>query len=243
MKPHTTTTVFLVSVLFLLTSCTYRNLFENNQENNISDLLTIDSTYQHRISVDDKITISIWNHEDMSIGSLFSIHNSNESYGRWLMVDASGSIMAPKIGKIRLAGLTCLEAAETLADLYSEMLVNPKLVVKVLNREVTVLGQVRTPGKYILEKQENTLTEIIGSAQGFNYYSDKKKIQLIRNNKSYRVDFSKLIDDNYQILVQSGDVIIVPSRKGMIIDKKAPTLIPFSSTLTAIAIFISVISK
>tara|TARA_B100000809_G_scaffold185304_1_gene183385 strand:- start:7188 stop:7916 length:729 start_codon:yes stop_codon:yes gene_type:complete len=240
---HIRPTFFLVAIALLFSSCAYQNIFENEQTNSLQDLLTIDSTHQHRINVDDKISVSVWNHDNMSIGSLFGIHNSNQVYGKWVMVDAAGYIMVPKIGKVRLGGLTCLEAADTLVSIYSTILVDPNLVVKVLNRDVTILGEVRSPGKYILEKESNTLTEIIGSAQGLEFYADKKKIQLIRNNKSYQIDFTKLVDNNYQILVQAGDVINVHARRGKSIDKKAPTLIPFASALTALAVIVSIISK
>jgi polysaccharide export outer membrane protein len=236
-------TLFLVAIALLFSSCSFQNIFENKQQNNITDLLTTDSTYQHVITVDNKLSVSVWNHDNMSIGSLFGIYNSNEVYGKWVLVDAAGYIMVPKIGRVRLGGLTCVEAADTLASLYSKILVDPNLVVKVLNRDVTILGEVRTPGKYVLEKQKNTLSEIIGNAQGFEFYANKKKVQLIRNNKSYQIDFTKLVDNNYQILVQAGDVINVPTRRGKSIDKKAPTLIPFASALTALAVIASVILK
>ncbi len=236
-------TLFLATIALLFSSCAYQNIFESKDQNSIADLLTVDSIYQHLITVDDKLSISVWNHDNMSIGSLFGIYNSNEVYGKWVMVDAAGYIMVPKIGRVRLGGLTCKEAADKLASLYSEILVDPNLVVKVLNRDVTILGEVRTPGKYILEKEKNTLTEIIGNAQGFEFYAEKKKIQLIRNNKSYQIDFTQLVDNNYQILVQAGDVINVPTRKGKSIDKKAPTLIPFASALTALAVIVSIILK
>jgi len=234
-------TLFLATIALLFNSCAFQNIFESNNQNDIEELLRLDSTYQYKITVDDKLSISVWNHDNMSVGSLFGIYNSNEVYGKWVMVDAAGYIMVPKIGRVRLEGLTCVEAADTLASLYSEILVDPNLVIKVLNRAVTILGEVRTPGKYIIEKQRNTLTEIIGIAQGFEFYADKKKVQLIRNNKSYQIDFTKLIDNNYQILVQAGDVINIPTRKGKSIDKKAPTLIPFASALTALALIFSVV--
>ena len=234
-------TPFLITIALFVSSCAYQNILESDNQNDISELLTINSNYQYRIKVDDKLSISIWNHDNMSIGSLFGIYNSNEVYGKWVMVDAAGYIMVPKFGRIRLIGLTCVEAADALASLYSEILVDPNLVVKVLNRDVTILGEVRTPGKYIIEKQRNTLTEIIGFAQGFEFYADKKKVQLIRNNKSYIIDFTRLINNNYQILIQAGDVINIPTRIGKSIDKKAPTLIPFASALTALALIFSVV--
>jgi polysaccharide export outer membrane protein len=236
-------TILLLFVTLFFTSCAYQNIFETQKQHAITELLTVDSTYQHIITVDDKLNVSVWNHDDLSVGSLFGVHSSNEVYGKWVMVDAAGYVMLPKMGQVRVGGLTCLEAAATLATLYSKILVDPILVVKVLNRDVTILGEVRSPGKYILEKERNTLTEMVGSAQGFEFYAQKKKVQLIRNNKSYQIDFTQLLGANYQILVQAGDVINVPTRKGKAIDKKAPTLIPFASTLTALAVLVSIVLR
>lgn len=234
-------TFLIIAIAMLMSSCSYQNILSSQQENDINELLRIDTVYEHHISVDDKLSVSVWNHDNMSIGSLFGIYNSNEVYGKWVLVDAEGYAMMPKIGRVRLGGLTCVEAADQLTQQYAEILVDPILVVKVLNRDVTILGEVRTPGKYILEKEKNTITEILGNAQGFEFYADKKNIQLIRNNKSYRIDFTKLVDNNYQLLIQSGDVINVPTKRGKAIDKKAPTLIPFASALTALAVIASII--
>ncbi|MFT5250251.1 MAG: hypothetical protein ACI93P_001986, partial [bacterium] len=66
-------TLFLVAIALLFSSCSFQNIFENKQQNNITDLLTTDSTYQHVITVDDKLSVSVWNHDNMSIGSLFFI--------------------------------------------------------------------------------------------------------------------------------------------------------------------------
>ncbi len=233
----------LIAFAILLTSCSFQNIFVTDKHNDLTELLRMDTVYEHRIDVDDKLTISVWNHDNMSIGSLFGIYSSNQVYGRWIMVDARGDAVLPKIGRIRLAGLTTKEAGDKLSKRYADMLVEPIIVVKVLNRDVTILGEVRSPGKYILEKEKNTLIGIIGDAQGFNFYADKECVQLIRNNKSYKIDFTKLMHNNYQILVQSGDVIHIPSRRGKAIDKKAPTLIPFASVLTALAVVLSIISR
>tara|TARA_B110000093_G_scaffold36498_1_gene38159 strand:+ start:289 stop:1002 length:714 start_codon:yes stop_codon:yes gene_type:complete len=230
-------TLFSATIALLFSSCAFQNIFESNNQNDITELLTLDSTYQYKIRVDDKLSISVWNHDNISIGG---IYNSNGVSGKWVMVDATGCVMVPKIRKVSLVGLTCIEAADTLASLYSEILVEPNLVVKVLNRDVTILGEVRNPGKYIIEKQRNTLTEIIGTAQGFEFYAEKKKVQLIRNNNSYQIDFTTLMNNNYQILVQAGDVINVPARRGKSIDKKTPILISALTALAAVIVSVGI---
>ncbi len=233
--------ILLVLNVLALASCSYQNIFTTDRSDSLEELMRVDTIYQHVIGIDDKLSVSVWNHQNMSIGSVFGIYNSNEVYGKWVMVDVNGDAMLPRIGKVTLAGLTVVQAADTLSKRYSSMLVDPIIVVKIQNREVSILGEVRTPGKYILEKETNTLTEIIASAQGFEFYADKKNVLLLRNNKSYIIDLTVLENNNYQIIVQNGDVISVPSRGGKMVDKRAPTLIAFASAITAIAVLISLI--
>lgn len=205
-----------------------------------TSLFILPPTYEHVIKADDKISVSIWNHDDLSVGSLFSIYNANEVYGRWILVDIEGYIELPELGKTKLGGMTVSQAEEKLNVLFAEYILNPVIVVKVMNREITVLGQVRTPGVYPLEKERYTLLEMIGQAQGINFYGDAERVKLIRDGKDYMIDFSTM--DQYatsNVILKDGDIIYVPTRKGELLDKKSPTLIPFASLITALAIIYS----
>ncbi len=229
---------------FLLFSCKTQNLFQTKNHGDLTDLFNVDEDYEYIIKTDDKISLSIWDHTDMSIGSVFSIYNSNEAFGKWVLVRKDSTVILPKVGKVKIGGLTRQEAAELIIPLYAKSIVDPIIVVKVLNREVTVLGEVRTAGKYILDKERNTLTEILGVSQGLQTYANMRKIQLIRGGVNYEIDLTKLDDRAlYSIVVESGDVINVPSRNGKMLDQKAPTIIPLASALTAVALILTVIQK
>lgn len=233
----------LILVLIAMSSCQTRNLFVNKNYNETpvdSSLFILPPDYEHLIAPDDKISVSIWNHDDLSVGSLFSIYNANEVYGRWILVDIEGYVELPELGKTKLAGMTISQAEEKLNTLFAEYIVNPVIVVKVMNREITVLGEVRTPGVFPLEKERYTILEMIGQAQGINFYGDAEHVKLIRDGKDYVIDFSKM--DTYatsNVLLKDGDIIYVPTRKGELLDKKSPTLIPFASLITALAIIYS----
>ena len=153
-----------------------------------------------------------------------------------------GYVSLPKIGSIKLGGLSCDEAKVILIEKYKFYLVNPIIVVKVLNRQVTILGEVRTPGVYILEKEKNLLSELIGLAEGFEAYADIEKVQLIRDGNSYIVDMTQLdVYKSCNLIIRSEDIIHVPSKKGKRLDEKAPTIIPFASIITSVGIILSVI--
>jgi len=236
--------IYLFVLLCCSSACKTQNLFRTSEHGNAEALLTDGQAHISVIQPDHKISVSIWNHDDLSIGSVFSIYNSNEAYGKWVLVNDSGEVVLPRVGKVRLGGLTCPAAADTLEQLYAPILVDPVIVVKILNREVTVLGEVRTPGVYLLEKEKNTLTELIGKAQGFERYADLERVQLIREGVSYELDLTELNQPSYHSLVmQAGDLLHVASRKEKRLDEKAPTIIPFASALTAVAVFFSIFAR
>jgi polysaccharide export outer membrane protein len=248
MKNLSITVLTLFSIV-LLSSCATQNLFQGQRN------VKKDSTYvkaelggEHIIKKDDKITLSIWNHDDLSVGSLYGIYNSNEVYGKWVIVDVEGCVRLPQVGKVKLAGLTILEAENLLVGLYAKYIVSPVVVVKVINIEVTVLGEVKNPANYVLDKENNTLAEVIGKAGGLDFYANKKCIQVVRgsgkNTQQIIIDMTSM--ENYQLMnlrLESGDVVYVPTRKGKMIDKKAPIIIPFVSLVTAMVVLLNVVSK
>jgi polysaccharide export outer membrane protein len=232
--------IYLLSIVALASSCKTPNILMGDCEGAYTDILNDDPSFEHKIRPDDKISLSIWNHDDLSLGSAFNIYNTNEAFGKWLLVDEEGKVAMPKLGHVELGGLTTREAADTLEVLYGKYIVDPIIGVKVLNKEVTVLGEVRQPGKYVMEREVNHIGDAIAMAQGFEYYADVNQVQLIRDGVGYMIDLEYLEQDMLEkIIVESGDVINVPSRKGKGLDMKAPTMIPFASLITATAIFLT----
>lgn len=240
MKPIATI-VTLVSSL-LLFSCGNQRFLDTKYHGDVTELIRSGKQYEYTIRPDDKLTLSIWNHDNLSVGSLFSIYNSNEAYGKWVLVDTTGHVNLPQLGMVPVEGMSVRQLADTLTRRYAEYLVDPIIVVKVLNREVTILGEVKSPGNYILEKEVNGLYELIGRAQGLTAYSDVKHVQVIRKDTSYIVNLSQLTPE-YSLNLESDDILYIPSKRGKIIDQKAPTIIPFASAITAAAVFFSVFNK
>ncbi len=215
----------------------------SNERSSVLDLLPVDTAFEHKIRPDDKLSLSVWNHNDLSMGSVFSIYNSNESFGKWVLVDAQGYAQLPGIGSVKVAELTCAEAAGKLKTILAKEIVDPVVVVKVLNRKVTILGEVRSPGSYVLDEERSSVAEVIGKAQGLTDYADARCIRLVRDSNSYDLNLHRMSDQLlHNITVRADDLIIVSSKPGKAIDLKAPTLIPFASTLTAIAIVLSLIN-
>ncbi len=237
--------IFLALLLF--SSCSTTNVFQNvdsDQGSGLDTLTLFTDTFEYRLAVNDKISLSVDQHEDLSIGSIFSIYNSDEVYGKWVLIDINGEAVFPKIGKIKLAGLTLREAEDSIAALLTTYVKNPIVVVKALNWEVSVLGEVIAPGSYNIEKMNNSVLQYIAKAGGFDAYANKKKIQLVRNYdgvlKVYELDLTDYYSYSaHQINLMPGDVIHVPSTRGKKLDQRSSTLLPFASFISALAIILT----
>ena len=140
---------FLTLVFFAalgLSSCKTTNLFVDKEAGNtVSDLDSIfwpEGNYEYHIRKDDKITISIWGQDDLSVGSTYGIYNSNEVYGKWLMEVAKGNIEFPKIGTVHVEKMTIIQLKDTIEEKFAEWIKNPVVDIKILNRDITALGEV-----------------------------------------------------------------------------------------------------
>lgn len=237
-----TKTEILIGCLFsFLVSCKTQNLLV--EKNEIVDMKPFfyDNSYQYKIEKDDKISVSVWGEDSYSVGSVYGIYNSNEVYGKWLLVDANGNIEIPKIGTTNVLGKTIPELKELLKNNLKQWLLNPVVDVKVLNKEITILGEVRNPNTILVDKDHNTLLEIVSKAGGFEFYANLKSIKVLRQNGENvyvaNIDLTNPTDIlNKNIQLHPGDIIIVPSKKNKEFDKRISTIIPFTTTVSAAAI-------
>lgn len=237
--------ILYVLIGFSFSSCKTSNLFADKQaSNSVADLDSVfqADSYEYHIRKDDKISISVWGQDDLSVGSTYGIYNSNEVYGKWLMVDGNGNIEIPKLGTFHVEKLTLVQFKDSLRLRFGEWVKKPVVDVKVLNREITILGEVRDPQVINVDKERNTLIEMIARCKGLEFYANAKYIKVLRQIGQdvhiANIDMTNKGDIRMRnIDLYPGDVVIVPSKKYKEFDRRISTIIPFTSTLTAAAIF------
>lgn len=200
------------------------------------------------LSPGDKITISIWGHEDLSIGSVNSTFSSNEATGRWLTLDSDGEVNLPKLGRVKLSDLNLKEVNYLLEQRYSTYLKDPLVTVKVLNHYVTVFGEVNAPGKYAIDNERLYLLEVLAEAQGLTKYAAAKQAKVIRQNRGRAIEL--LIDltsitaiSEYNVVLQPDDVIYIPAGTDKTFDEKLQRATPIASIATGLAVIASIFLK
>ncbi|MDW3646312.1 MAG: polysaccharide biosynthesis/export family protein [Bacteroidia bacterium] len=237
--------MYQISYLYLLgmlvlTSCARQNFYSMSSPNSYQSLLLSVEEQTPRIRPHDKISVSIWGHEDLSIGSVYGIYNSNEVFGKWILVDKQGHVQLPKLGATRLGGLSIQEAREKLERQYEAFVVEPIIDVKVHSHEVSIIGQVISPGNYPLYEGKNTISYFIAAAGGTDFHAKLTEVKLSRQNTTYELDLTRLSPDVLNnIALLPGDVIYIPTRQAKLLEKKSPVLLALASVATTVFLFLS----
>jgi len=239
----------LLVVVALLMGCKTQNIFDVSKseakEMAYDSLLHFNPNYEYTLRQDDKVTISVWGQTDLSVGSTYGIYNSNEVYGKWLMVDAKGNIEVPKIGTFHVQGLTLIQFKTMLKDSIARWLINPVVDVKILNKEISMLGEFKSPIVINIDKEYNYLLTMVARAGGFDKYANLKHVKILRQIGPHvqliTLDLTKTGDYRFKnIPLYPGDVVIAPSRKYKNFDSRVSTIIPFTSVITAGALLFGV---
>ena len=241
--------LFILGVLALgLASCSSTaQLFENEQAAAPAPVI-LRQYFQARepvIKPGDKLAISIWGHEDLSVGSVNSVYNSNEATGKWLVVDNDGEVNLPQIGRVKVGGLDMKEVNYQLATKYSRLIKEPIVNVKVLNHYVTVLGEVNAPGKYALDNEQLTLVQLIGEARGLSAYAKADYVRVIRTVNKQPVELKVDLTDiaavsEYNVVLQPDDIVYVGATRKKDADARLRRATTVSGILTGLAVVASI---
>lgn len=122
--------------------------------------------------------------QSQRIGAASNSYSNSYSTMPYL-VDSKGNIDFPIIGKVRVEGLCREQIENTLKDILVEKkLLNDAVVTcEVLNHYVNVLGDVKTPGRIHIEKDNMTIIEAISMCGDLNITGERQTVMVIRNEK------------------------------------------------------------
>lgn len=162
------------------------------------------------IGPDDLLDVSVWGNGEIS---------------RTVPVRPDGRISLPLVNDLQAAGLTPMQLREAVTKALTPYIPEPSvsvLVREIHSFKVTVMGQVKTPGRYELKDRASVL-DVLAMAGGLTEYADRGGIVVLRRDaastRQIPFPYDKLTKSGRggsknggleHFCVKPGDVILVP---------------------------------
>ncbi|MBB2201121.1 polysaccharide biosynthesis/export family protein [Gluconacetobacter tumulisoli] len=128
-----------------------------------------------------------------------------------LAVDEGGYITFPYAGRVHVGGLTVTEAQNLLLSRLKEKLTDPQVIVAVISNVsnlATVMGAVKTPGRFPLTPASETILQVITAAGGPTSLPTDILVELTRHGRTVSVPMEDIVRiPANDIHVDRGDLI------------------------------------
>jgi polysaccharide export outer membrane protein len=139
------------------------------------------------VGPEDVIEIFVWKEPDLSTT---------------VTVRPDGMITLPLAGELEAAGWTPTRLGDEIADRLKQYMDRPlvTVVVKQINSpKISVLGEVRRPGRYLV-LQATSVLDAIAMGGGFTEFASRDYVVVLRKTPSgqqrYRLNVKRMVNDN-----------------------------------------------
>ncbi len=206
--------------------------------------------FEWRITPGDRVEITVFNQTGGAapkggamLNSLLGTKaqsaylNRNGTEGK--LVPPDGIVRLPLVGKVKIAGLTEIEAAEKLTNEYLKYLRNPYVEVKILNQKLVVLGEVNSPGIVPVTNGTITLFEALAASGDLTDDAMRTNILVLRgdlrNPQVRQIDLTDMSALRLSSLIlRPNDVVYIQPRYMKAINKELVEKGQFFSFLNTI---------
>ncbi|MGB4654522.1 MAG: polysaccharide biosynthesis/export family protein [Bacteroidales bacterium] len=208
----------------------------------------------------DFLMIRLFSFDEESNAFFNSFNGSNNNYNvneaniylSSYMVNDSGYVQLPLIGDVFVKDKNINQIQDDLNVKMSYFVMNPSVTVKLVGFNISVLGEVGNPGRFMISKNRINILEAIALAGDLNTYANRKQVKIIRSNKGTTeilvADISRkdlIYSDNYYL--RPNDIIYVePLRSKHFTFESFPyalVLTTITSTITTYLLILNYIKK
>jgi len=224
-------TIFILFIgfsIFFLSSCSFRNrqalLKTPYDADTVKTVRVINNQpssddYYNLIKPEDELAIR--NVQDMRLivresGTGANIGNQAATTFR---VNANGEVVLPKIGAIKVAGLNRVQASEVLQKAYEAKELNAPLIdVRIANNYVILMGEVGKQGRYLIEREDYELIDLLGDAGGITAFANRRLVRIFRGDRTNPEIIMVNLDEysflkNPNLKLKARDIIYVEPRR------------------------------
>lgn len=204
----------LVYGLVRLTPRTISILAENNPQiaSEFADRSGIEPV---RFGIGDVLSITIF---ESGPGGLFTPAEGGIRQGNYVTipnqsVDDRGNISVPYAGSLRARGRTAIEVQQAIVNALKDSALKPQAVVSLVDQRAssyTVLGEVRTAGRFPVSASGERILDAIARAGGLSGQGNESWVMFERGGRRALTPFGAIVDvPSNNIYVRAHDIIYV----------------------------------
>lgn len=205
----------ILLLFFAFTSCTSKKNLVYMQPLQEQTAYTLPKKVGYKLQDGDNLYIQV-TAIDPTVNTLFTmgtggqtnVSASSMEINGWI-VDKNGQIDYPLLGTLTVEGLEVAELQDILQEKIDSIAPQATVNVKLVNRYITILGEVGSPGKIAIARNHLSVYEAIGMAGEINSFGDRKKVTIVRTvGGEKQIKQIDLTDGN---LLASNDQYIHPN--------------------------------
>jgi polysaccharide export outer membrane protein len=132
------------------------------------------------------------------------------------LVDEAGNIEFPFVGKINIGTLTLTDAGKKIQSALNEYVANTAIIVKFIDNQVSILGEVQQQGVYAFSQDKLNIYEALALGGGLTRYGNRKNVILIRQegdrimHHKLNLSDSKIASKDYYYVLPNDVVVVEP---------------------------------
>ncbi len=204
-------------ISFFFCSCTPSKYFKHYSylsDSAKASQMVVNSPERHKLCKGDRIKIYVTalNVDAANQFAMTSITNDPETQG--YLIDNSGTIVFPELGRVFVEGLTTDSVASLLEQKLTQYLTVPAVSVIYANFTIKILGDVARPGNITLQDGKNTIFDAISKALDLSNTGRREDILIVREKGGKRefgrIDLSsKEVFNSPYYYLEPGDIVYV----------------------------------
>jgi polysaccharide export outer membrane protein len=140
-----------------------------------------DNIYIKVVSLDEK-TSTLFN--PIGAGNYSQFTNDASVYLNSYTVSEQGTIEFPLAGQVYVQNMNIEEVKQRIQIILDEYLKETVLIVKLVNFNLTVLGEVKRPGQYKVYQSGINIFEAVSMAGDLTEFADRKEVVIVRQTKT-----------------------------------------------------------
>lgn len=224
------TFVAVLALLFLASCTSYKKVAYLQDSSDFASMSQTLSLYEPKIQPQDLLNITVTNPDNLTTSLAYNLVSpmdvnrtqslTSQPTLQNYLVDNEGMVSIPRVGKVKVGGLTVGEAEELVFEKVKGAFNTPPVVtVRFVDFKISVLGEVNAPGTFTVKNGKINIFQALALARDLTIYGERENVKIIREDETGKKEIIEMNLNNSDILnspyyyLQQNDVVYVTPNK------------------------------